>query len=205
MMPSTTLGWIVISLATLVIAVGGFVAVMVILVFVGGPTSTAVCGERALAVGSGAGLRFDGRWDGFDAFLDTGVPESLDLEEAEVTERARSFLTVENDVDEIRDVVVCFLGPEEAGGLGRGELRGKVAIPVLPDVSGRVRGRLDLSGPQPALEVTDIDLGSVPGFLTSRAGGAIEEAINAALADVALQHHYTIDFFEGFVRINGRP
>lgn len=205
MMPSTTLGWIVISLATLVIAAGGFVAVMVILVFVGGPTSAAVCGGRTLAVGSGAGLRFDGRWDGFDAFLDTGVPESLDLEEAEVTERARSFLTVENDVDEIRDVVVCFLGPEEAGGLGQGELRGKVAIPVLPDVSGRVRGRLDLRGPRPALEVTDIDLGSVPGFLTSRAGGAIEEAINAALADVALQHHYTIDFYEGFVRINGRP
>ena len=55
------------------------------------------------------------------------------------------------------------------------------------------------------LEVTDIDLGSVPGFITSGIEGAIEKALNEALEDVDLQHRYSLEFRDGFARVNGQP
>lgn len=204
MVPSTALGWIVITVGTLVLGAVAFVGTMVLLVFVGGPSAEAVCGDRVLDEGPSANRAFDPRWDGFDAFLDTGVPDSLDLEEDVVTARAREFLTVEHDVDEIMDVVICFFGPETPGGLGEAEARGEVAIPVLPDVNASIRGRMDLSGAHPVLEVTDIDLGSVPGFITSGIEEAIEDALNEALEDVELQHRYGLEFRDGFARVNGR-
>ena len=205
MTPSKAVGLIVITGGTLILGAMIFVGVMVALVFVGGPNAEAVCGDRVLDADPAPDRLFDPRWDGFDAFLDTGVPDSLDLEDEVVTARARDFLTVDHDVDEIVDVVICFSGPRESGGQGEAEVRGEVAIPVLPDVSASIRGRMDLTGERPVLEITDIDLGSVPGFITSGIKGAIEDALNEALEDVELQHRYRLEFRDGFARVNGQP
>lgn len=205
MIPSSALGWIVIGVGTLVLAAVVFVGVMILLVFVGGPSAEAVCGDRVLDPAPSSDRAFDPRWDGFDEFLDTGVPDSLDLEEDVVTARARDFLETEHEVDEITGLVICFFGPEEAGGLGDGEVRGRVAIPVLPDVSASIRGRMDLSGTHPVLEITDIDLGSVPGFITGGIEDGIEKALNEALVDIDLQHRYNLEFRDGLARVNGQP
>lgn len=205
MVPSTTLGWIVIGVGTVVLAAVVFVGVMILLVFVGGPSAEAVCQDHVLDPAPASDRAFDPRWAGFDEFLDTGVPDSLDLEEDVVTARAREFLEVEHDVHEIADLVICFFGPEETGGLGDAEVRGRVAIPVLPDVSASIRGRMDLGGEHPVLEITDIDLGSVPGFITGGIEDGIEDTLNEALQDVDLQHRYNLEFRDGFARVNGQP
>ena len=205
MTPSTTIGWIVSGVGTLVVGAMIFVGVMVLLVFIGGPNAEAVCGDRVLDTAPTADRSFDPRWDGFDEFLDTGVPDSLDLEEDVVTARAREFLEIDHEVDEIGQVVICFFGPEAQGELGVAEVRGRVAIPVLPDVSASIRGRMDLRGAHPVVEITDIDLGSVPGFITSGIETGIEKALNEALVDVDLRHRYNLDFRDGFARVNGQP
>ena len=204
MIPSTALGWIVIGVGTLVLSAAVFVGVMILLVFVGGPSGEAACGDRVLDPSPSPDRAFDPRWDGFDEFLETGVPDSLDLEEDVVTARAREFVEVEHEVDEITNLVICFFGPEEEGGLGEGELRGRVAIPVLPDVSASIRGRMDLGGEHPVLEITDIDVGSVPGFITGGIEDGIEDALNETLQDIDLQHRYNLDFRDGFARVNGQ-
>lgn len=205
MIPTTPIGWILAGVSAIVLTVATAVGVLVILVFVGGPSAEAVCGERALELNVSADRAFDPRWDGFDAFLDTGVPDALDLEEDVVTARARAFLTVEHDIDEIEDLVICFFGPESPGELGQAEVRGRVSIPVLPDVSASIRGSMDLTGEAPVLDLTDIDLGSVPGFVISGVESAIEDAINEALEDVSLRHRYNLEFRDGFARVNGQP
>jgi hypothetical protein len=205
MLPSSPLGWIALSVSALITGAFIFVGVMVLLVFIGGPSSEAACRDRTMNLAPAADRGFDTRWDFFDIFLDTGVPDNLDLEEDVVTARARDFLTMEHDFDELEDIVICFFGAEEAGELGQGEVRGKVAIPILPDVSASIMGRVDLTGTHPMLTITDIDVGSLPGFITSAMDDAIEDEINEALEDVDLRHRYTIQFREGFVQVNGRP
>ena len=205
MIPSTTVGWIVIGVGTVVLGLATVVGVLVVLVFVGGPSAEAVCGDRVLQAAPSNDRAFDPRWASLDDFLDTGVPDTLDLEEDVVTARARAFLGVEHDIDEIQGLVICFFGPEESGGLGEAEVRGSVAIPVLPDVNAKIRGRMDLRGEHPILEITDIDVGSLPGFVTSGVESGIEDAINEALEDVNLRHRYSLEFRDGFARVNGQP
>ena len=72
-------------------------------------------------------------------------------------------------------------------------------------VSASIRGRMDLRCAHPVVEITDIDLGSVPGFITSGIETGIEKALNEALVDVDLRHRYNLDFREGFARVNGQP
>ena len=55
------------------------------------------------------------------------------------------------------------------------------------------------------LDLTRMEVGNLPVFLTAGVQEEIEDAVNAALAGVDLQHRYGLEFREGFARIIGRP
>ena len=97
--------------------------------------------------------------------------------EAEATQRSRALL-LEKNIDEIHEVTICFFA-------GVGEARGKGAIPVLPDITAKIRGRIVLNGTVPVLEIEDIDIGSA-GFPIDlfELEGEIEDAGNLALDDL---------------------
>ena len=102
------------------------------------------------------------------------------------------------NIDEIREVTICFFA-------GVGEARGKGAIPVLPDITAKIRGRIVLSGTVPVLDIEDIDIGSA-GFIIDLFGleGDIEDAVNLALDDLDLENApYGVIFEAGSVTISG--
>ena len=55
------------------------------------------------------------------------------------------------------------------------------------------------------LDLTRMEVGNLPVFLTAGVQEEIEAAVNAALAGVDLQHRYNLEFREGFARIIGQP
>ena len=201
---STLVGWIVIAAAALLVLLLAAAVALVILTFTGGPSLAPVCAGRALDMMPAADRTFDARWTAFDTFLEGGVPDALDVEEGVVTARAREFLESERQVGAISELTICFFGPRDDASLGYTEVRGRIELPVPASVAGSLRGRLDLGGAHPVLEITHIEVGNLPAFLTISVRQGIEDAVNAALADVALRHRYSLDFREGLVRVVGR-
>ena len=161
-----------------------FVIVMVILFFVGGPDLSANCSGRALDL-SRSGQAFDDLWDDFNLRIDAGQTELITIDEGLATSRARSFL-VDEEVGEIRDVTICLNGPDV------NEARGKVEIAVLPDVTAVLTGDIDINGSHPVITITDIEVGSLPGFVADLVDGPIEAAVNEALEDIELRHRYAL-------------
>jgi hypothetical protein len=205
MTPSRLVGWLVIVAVTLLVLLLALVVTLTVLTFTGGPSLAPVCGGRILDLAPSPERSLDARWDGFDTFLEGGVPDALDVEEGVVTARARAFLEGERQIGEISELVICFFGPEDPGSLGYAEVRGRIELPLPASVAGTLRGRLDLGGAHPVLEVTRLEVGNLPEFLTLRVRQEIEDAVNAALAGVALRHRYSVEFGDGFARVIGRP
>ena len=186
-----------IGLGVLFGAVVIFVVVVGILVFASGPSLEAECDDRAVNTTGLSSAAFDDTWDAFDDRVASGVTTTVGFSEAEATQRSRAFL-LEKNIDEIREVTICFFG-------GVGEARGKGAIPVLPDITAKIRGRIVLNGTVPVLEIEDIDIGSA-GFLIDLFGleGEIEDAVNLALDDLFLENApYGVRFAAGTVTISG--
>jgi len=174
-----------------------FVVVMVVLLFVGGPDLSAICGNRAVDL-SRSGQAFDDVWDAFNARIDGGATDLITVDEGLVTSRARSFLSDES-VDDIRDVTICI------NGAGLNEARGRVAIAVLPDVTAVLTGDIDLSGSHPVITITEIDVGSLPGFVSDLVDGQIESGVNRAIKEVDLRHRYSLQAGGGIASVEGRP
>ena len=80
---------------------------------------------------------------------------------------------------------------------GEGEIRGTVDLPVLPDVDARLRGVMDLTGPSPPIEITNIDIGSLPSFLTGPLEDAVADAVNAGLRETGLSRSYAVVYETG--------
>ncbi len=205
MTPSTLVGWIVIAAAALVVLLLALAVTLTALTFTGGASLSPVCGGRALDLAPAPDRAFDTRWGAFDDFLESGVPDALDMEEGVVTARARDFLEGERQLAGIGELVICFFGPADRGSLGYAEVRGRIELPVPASVAGSLHGRLDLQGAHPVLEITRLEVGNLPAFLTTSVRQEIEDAVNAALANVALRHRYNLEFREGLVRVVGRP
>ncbi len=175
-----------------------FVIVVVILVFAGGPNLDAECGDRLIDPAGHTDAAFDAAWESFDGEVGAGVASSVAFVEAELTQRVQSFLIAE-DVEEIRDVIICLFAD------GTGEGRGQIDVPGLLDINAKITGRIDLSGDVPVVDIEDFDVGSA-GFIVNAFGakGAIEDGINEALKEVALDHPpYQIVIDEGRVAISG--
>ena len=173
-------------------------SVVVILVFVGGPSLDAECGDREIDASRHTSAAFDGKWDAFDGQVASGQRSTVAFDEAELTQRAQAFLVVE-DIEEIKEVTICLF----ADGIAEG--KDKVDIPVFPDVSVKIRGRIDLSGNVPVFEIDDFDVGST-GFLVDTFGAAdeVEDGVNEALEKLDLKNPpYRVNISEGIATVSG--
>lgn len=169
------------------------------LVYLGGPDLERECNGRAVNAEPLHAAEFEREWDRLDALLDAGEGGSFVADESMVSARARVFLG-EEGVEEIGAVVVCFR--EE-----RAEVFGTVDVPLIPDVTVRLEGTINLGGAVPVIDVMHSDLGSVPRWIAGLVDGAIEEAVNDAFgADrYRLEHRYEVRFEEGVAVIAGTP
>ena len=184
--------------ATLVCSVIVFGMVMSILAFSGGP-GQCTPGGGIIIINDANADSFDQKWDAMDAALDSGSPDSITLNESEISSRADRYFTEEASID-LKDVRVCIHD-------GFGEATGTLDAILGLDVEVKLKGTVDLTGDAPQTEIDDIDFGSVPGWLidVSDAIFGVESDINGALDDIELKHGYTATLTEGQVRIDGTP
>ena len=138
----TRLRAILFTIGGLFTAVIIFVVVVAILAFTGGPNLDAECGDRQIDVSGQTSAAFDDRWDVFDDQVESGQRSTVRFDEAELTQRGQAFLIDEN-VEELKEVTICLFAD------GTAEAKGKVDVPVFPDLSAKIRGRITLAGSIP--------------------------------------------------------
>ncbi len=188
------LGIIVGVVSVLVLIVIVFVVVVGALAFTGGP-GPCTPGGGPITISATNSDAFKTKWDALDAALDAGSAASADFNESEVTSRAQELDEAEDTpFDDIR---VCILS-------GFGEGTAKFGFLGL-STKVKVKGTMDLAGPHPVAQIDDIEVGNVPGFLTSVVEGLVEDAIDEALDNVDLKHTYTPTLTEGNAKIDGQP
>jgi hypothetical protein len=171
-------------------------AVLALLILLG---SSGECGgeSRMIVVTEDLSATFQSKWDGFDATLDGGTATTVRFDESEVTSRATSYLE-EKDAP-IKGLKV-WIYP------GEGETGGKIKTPFFGlDVSARIEGAVDLSGAQPKAEITDIEIGWVPGPLSGLIKGFVRGLVDDQLEDIELEHRYSLDLADGIATVNGQP
>lgn len=147
---------------------------------------------------------WQGRWDAFQAQLDAGEGVSITFEESEMTSRATQWLGTE-DIP-LKRVTICFYE-------GEAEARATADVPVVSDIPllGGVfemevsaRGRIDLSGGHPRIDITKLDAGALPGVATSLVEDDIESLVNDQLAEMTLGRIYDVTFRETQAEITVR-
>ena len=182
----------------LIVLVLIFVVVVVILIFTGGRDLDAECGDRLIDTSPFSSTQFDDEWDDFDDAIGAGQSRFLIFVEGAVMQRADAWLLEEN-IDELREVTICLFSDDI------GEAKGKIKVPVLPDISAKIRGTMDLSGNFPVLTIDDIDIGNA-GFIIDIFGleSEIKDAINEALDNLDLQNApYQLAIGAGSATISG--
>ena len=182
--------------------VGAVVGVVVVLTaltalaaFVGNP-GECDSGDREVESSSALAQQFQTKLDDFEAELDAGQAASFTFDESEATSRGREFLEEENAP--IEDLKVCF-NPEGPSASG------KLSAVLGLDVTVKVSGDLDLSGEHPRIDDLDIDIGSVPGFITGGLEGVVKGVINDQPDHIDVEHQLSITFGEGTATLSGQP
>jgi len=182
--------------------VGAVVGVVVVLAaltalaaFVGSP-GECDSGDREVESSSALAQQFQAKLDDFEAELDAGQAASFTFDESEATSRGREFLEEENAP--IEDLKVCF-NPEGPSASG------KLSAVLGLDVTVKVSGDLDLSGEHPRIDDLDIDVGSVPGFITGGLEGIVKGVINDQPDHIDVEHQLSITFGEGTATLSGQP
>ncbi len=141
------------------------------------------------------------RWEALPALILSGQATSITFDESEVTSRANQFLR-EKDAP-VKDVLICFHA-------GSAEAKAKADIPALSDVPligglfeahVRVAGAAVLSGPNPRIELQEIDAGRLPGAATDALRDRLQDEINSRLAGLTLDYPYAVTFSEGRVTL----
>ena len=180
----------------LVFGVGIVAAIAIVLLALMG--SAGACGGDQRLVESSPALaaQFQGKWDGFNASLEAGQPARVVFDESEVTSRGTAFLEEKNAP--ISGLKVCL-------NAGEGEASGKVDLPFFGDMDVKVRGTVDLRGGTPKVDIRDIQVGGVPGFVADRVKGRIRSVINDQLDDLDIEHRYDLSIGEGAASIAGQP
>jgi len=168
---------------------------LVVAAFAGSPGGCD-SGDREVQSSPALADQLQAKLDQFDAQLDAGQAASFTFDESEATSRGRQFLEHENAP--IADLKICFNpdGPSASGNLD--------AVLGL-DVTARVSGDLYLKGEHPRVDNLDIDVGSVPGFVTGGFEGPIRDVINDQLNHIDIEHQLTITFGEGTATLSGQP
>lgn len=172
-----------------------FVVATAILAVAGGPGECTPGGGPITISGANADS-FQSKWDGMDDTLDAGSPASIDLNESEVSSRADMYISDESDAP-FKDVRVCLHD-------GFGEGSAELSILGI-DVEVKVTGTMELTGETPVADITDIEVGAVPGFATNLIESIVEDAIEEGLNDIDLKHDYAPTITDGNAHIEGTP
>ena len=136
------------------------------------------------------------RWNAFRSEVDAGQGISITFEESEVTSRATRWLGDE-DIP-LKRVTICFYDGE-AEARATAEVPGVRDVPFIGgvfDTEVRVRGRIDLSGDHPRIDITSMDAGKLPGFATGLVEDDIESLLKRQLEELTLSHAYDVTFRE---------
>lgn len=153
-------------------------------------------GERPVNVSTADAAAFQAKLDDLNARLDAGQPGSFQFTESEATSRAVQWLD-EHDAP-IDDLKICFNDNEASAS-------GTVDVPFGPNVDARLTGTLDLTGDSPEANV-DIDVGSVPGFVTGAVEWLVERIADDQLTEIDLEEHdYRLEFADGAATLSGTP
>ncbi len=140
---------------------------------------------------------YEEKWDGLEAALDAGQAAAATFSESEVTSRANVWLQ-ERDAP-IDEIMICF-------GDGTAATSAKIDIPFVPgDVDVLARGSLILTGTAADAEITDLEVGGLPGPLADLVEDFINNIIEDQTEDLGLDHSFTLTFTEGAVTISGVP
>lgn len=191
--PFRILAWF---LALVVIGVPAAAVTLFLLAITGSPGECDSNGRTIVADLADAAA-FQQKWDDMNNALDAGQPSSATFTESEATSRAQ--LWAEEHDAPVSDLHLCF----NAGG---GSGSAKIDIPFVPgDVDVLVHGTLDLTGEKPEAEITDVDMGKLPGPVASRIEDFITRLIDHETDDIRLKHDYGLQFADGEVTITGQP
>ncbi len=153
-------------------------------------------GDRAVTVSTADAAAFQAKLDDLNDRLDAGQPGSFQFTESEATSRAVEFLE-EHDAP-IDNLKICFSENQASAS-------GNVDMLFGPDADAKLTGTLDLSGDTPKLNV-DIDVGSVPGFVTGAVEWLVERIADDQLTEIDLEEHeYSLEFADGTATLSGTP
>ena len=180
--------------AALVLGVA-FIVVVGLLAFTGSPGDCSP-GGGPITVSVTTSEAFKQKWDDFNATLDGGSPTSVTFNESEISSRTDAFLR-ENDAP-FSDARVCIHD-------GFGEAMASLDAFLGLDAKIKVKGTLDLTGDHPVAHIDDIEIGNVPGFISDRVEGLLEDAIEDQMEDIDLNHTYAPALTEGQALIDGQP
>lgn len=180
---------VVIVLAPIVI-----VAAMLLAAFRGSPgecgNSTIVTDDPALVAS------YDQRWAEFNAQLLRGLPATIVVSEEEATAKTRAFLVLSDAP--IDDVRVCFTP-------GQGDISGTIDGPMGADVKVRLKGDVDLSKAIPDAEITSIEIGALPRFMTRPFDGLVSRIVDDQLEQIFLVWEIDAEIGDGEATLTGQP
>ena len=179
---------IIAVLFVLAIAVG-------ILATVGGPASCTP-GGGVIVINAANASAFDQKWDGFDAILDAGSPSSVTFSESEIISRTDQF--TKDEAGDIKNVRICVHN-------GFGEATGTLDAFLGINVKFKAQGTVTLIGDHPEVDLMDVDIGSVPGFILGPFENLLEDAIEELLKELDLEHTLIPTLTEGQATIDGTP
>lgn len=181
-------------LMVIVMLLVAFVVVFGVLATTGGPAACTP-GDGSITIDAANSSSFQQKWDALNATLKGGAPGSATFNESELSSRADTYLTQHG---------VGFHNPRVCVHNGFGE--GSATFSYLGfHVKVKVRGTVDLSGRHPKARIDHMDIGNVPSFFTNPAEKIVNRAIDSALGDVNLQHHYTPTLSPGQATVSGVP
>jgi hypothetical protein len=153
-------------------------------------------GGRQVTVSTADAAAFQAKLDHLNDQLDAGQPGSFEFTENEAASRAVQFLEEHNAP--VENLKVCFHENQASAS-------GTIDTPFGPKVEAKLTGTLDLSGDTPKLNV-DIDVGSVPGFVTGTVEWLVERIADDQLTEIDLKEHdYHLEFGEGTATLSGTP
>lgn len=153
-------------------------------------------GLRDVVTDPALALTWQERWDAFRSGVDAGQGTRISFEESEMTSRAAKYIADE-DIP-LKHITICFYD-REAEARATAEIPGVRDIPVLGgvfDTEVRARGRIDLSGEHPRIDITSLEAGRLPGFASGLVEGDFESLINSRLAELTLSRSYDVAFRE---------
>lgn len=171
-----------------------FVVVFGVLAVTGGPAACTP-GDGPITVDATNSASFQQKWDALTATLNAGAPGDAAFNESEISSRADTYLKQHN---------VGFHNSRVCIHNGSGEGSATFSFAGL-HVKVKVRGTVDLSGPHPKAKIAHMDIGNVPSFLSAPAERVVNRAIDSALGDVNLHHHYTPTLIPGQAAVSGVP